>query len=87
MGELSTEDRSAVQRARRLVRFLTQPFVVTAQFTGEKGVSVSIEDTLTGCEAILRGDTDSWDEASLYMVGTLGDARRKQEQSAKGKPG
>jgi F-type H+-transporting ATPase subunit beta len=87
MGELSTEDRSAVQRARRLVRFLTQPFVVTAQFTGEKGVSVSIEDTLTGCEAILRGDTDSWDEASLYMVGTLEDARRKQEQSAKGKPG
>jgi F-type H+-transporting ATPase subunit beta len=78
MGELSTEDRSAVQRARRLVRFLTQPFVVTAQFTGEKGVSVSIEDTLTGCEAILRGDTDSWDEASLYMVGTLEDAGRKQ---------
>jgi F-type H+/Na+-transporting ATPase subunit beta len=87
MGELSTEDRSAVQRARRLVRFLTQPFAVTAQFTGEKGVSVSIEDTLTGCEAILRGDTDTWDEASLYMVGTFEDARRKQERSLKGNPG
>jgi len=87
MGELSTEDRSAVQRARRLVRFLTQPFVVTAQFTGETGVSVSIEDTLLGCEAILRGDTDAWDESSLYMVGTIEDARRKQEQAAKGKPG
>jgi F-type H+-transporting ATPase subunit beta len=69
------------------VRFLTQPFVVTAQFTGETGVSVSIEDTLLGCEAILRGDTDAWDESSLYMVGTIEDARRKQEQAAKGKPG
>ena len=87
MGELSTEDRSAVQRARRLVRFLTQPFVVTAQFTGETGASVSIEDTLLGCEAILRGDTDAWDESSLYMVGTIEDARRKQEQAAKGNPG
>jgi F-type H+/Na+-transporting ATPase subunit beta len=87
MGELSAEDRSTVQRARRLVHFLTQPFAVTEQFTGEKGVSVSVEDTLTGCEAILRGDTDTWDEASLYMVGTLEDARRKQAQTAKGKPG
>jgi F-type H+-transporting ATPase subunit beta len=44
---------------------------------------VPIEDTLTGCEAILRGDTDAWDEASLYMIGTLEDARRKQERAAK----
>jgi F-type H+-transporting ATPase subunit beta len=86
MGELSSQDRMAVQRARRLVRFLTQPFAVTAQFTGEAGVSVSIEDTLTGCEAIMRGDTDAWDEASLYMIGTLEDARRKQEQAATGGP-
>jgi len=85
MGELSTEDRSAVQRARRLVRFLTQPFAVTAQFTGEAGVSVSIEDTLAGCEAILAGDTDTWEEASLYMVGTLEDARGKQQKTTKGK--
>ena len=80
MGELSTEDRSAVQRARRLVRFLTQPFAVTAQFTGEPGASVSMDDTLAGCEAILRGETDAWDESSLYMVGTIEDARRKQEK-------
>jgi F-type H+-transporting ATPase subunit beta len=86
MGELSTEDRQAVTRARRLVRFLTQPFAVTAQFTGKAGVSVSIEDTLSGCEAILGGDTDSWDESSLYMVGTLEDARRKQQEATKGKP-
>jgi F-type H+-transporting ATPase subunit beta len=84
MGELSSEDRLAVQRARRLVRFLTQPFAVTAQFTGEAGVSVSMEDTLSGCEAILRGDTDRWDESSLYMIGTFDDAHRK-EQAAKGK--
>jgi F-type H+-transporting ATPase subunit beta len=83
MGELSSQDRLSVQRARRLVRFLTQPFAVTAQFTGEAGVSVPIEDTLTGCEAILRGDTDEWDEASLYMIGTLEDARRKQDRAAK----
>ena len=84
MGELSSEDRLAVQRARRLVRFLTQPFAVTAQFTGEAGVSMSIEDTLAGCEAILRGEADTWDESSLYMIGTIEDARRK-EQAAKGK--
>jgi F-type H+/Na+-transporting ATPase subunit beta len=84
MGELSSEDRLAVQRARRLMRFLTQPFAVTAQFTGEAGVSVSIEDTLAGCEAILGGGADTWDESSLYMIGTLDDARRK-EQAAKSK--
>jgi F-type H+-transporting ATPase subunit beta len=78
MGELSSEDRQAVTRARRLVRFLTQPFAMTAQFTGEAGVMVSIEDTLAGCEAILAGETDAWEEGSLYMVGTLEDARRKQ---------
>jgi F-type H+-transporting ATPase subunit beta len=85
MGELSSEDRQAVTRARRLVRFLTQPFAVTAQFTGEAGASVSIEDTLAGCEAILAGETDTWDEASLYMVGTLEDARHKQDKATKGK--
>jgi F-type H+/Na+-transporting ATPase subunit beta len=83
MGELSSQDREAVRRARRLERFLTQPFAVTAQFTGEQGVSVAIEDTLTGCEAILSGDTDAWDEASLYMIGTIEDAKRKQAQSQK----
>jgi len=77
--ELSAADRQAVGRARRLIRFLTQPFAVTAQFTGRAGASVSIEDTLKGCEAILGGETDDWEEAALYMVGTLDDARAKQE--------
>lgn len=73
--ELGPADRKAVGRARRLIRFLTQPFAVTSQFTGRKGVSVSLEDTLAGCRAILAGETDSWSEDSLYMVGTLEDAR------------
>jgi F-type H+-transporting ATPase subunit beta len=82
MDELSRDDRRAVQRARRLVRFLTQPFAVTAQFTGEAGASVPLEDTLHGCEAILAGETDDWDEASLYMIGTLADAQAKQKGRA-----
>jgi F-type H+-transporting ATPase subunit beta len=79
--ELSAADRTAVQRARRLIRFLTQPFAVTSQFTGRQGVSVSLEDTLVGCRAILAGETDNWAEKSLYMVGTIEDARMKERAS------
>ena len=75
--ELSASDRQAVGRARRLIRFLTQPFVVTSQFTGRPGVSVSLDDTLDGAEAILNGAADAWDESALYMVGTLEDASNK----------
>jgi F-type H+-transporting ATPase subunit beta len=75
MDELSADDRRAVRRARRLIRFLTQPFAVTGQFTGHAGVSVTIEDTLAGCEAVLGGKTDDWDEAQLYMIGALADAK------------
>jgi F-type H+-transporting ATPase subunit beta len=77
MDELSADDRRAVQRARRVIRFLTQPFAVTSQFTGHEGASVGIEDTLAGCEAILAGKTDDWDEQQLYMIGTLQDAEAK----------
>lgn len=77
--ELSANDRQAVSRARRLIRFLTQPFGVTAQFTGRAGASVTLEDTLAGCEAILNGAADDWAEDSLYMIGTIGDARAKEE--------
>ena len=76
--KLSAAVRKAVGRARRLVRFLTQPFAVTEQFTGHAGVSVTIEDTLEGCEAILGGETDDWEESSFYMVGTLDDVRAKE---------
>jgi F-type H+-transporting ATPase subunit beta len=78
IDELSTADRLAVRRARRLVRFLTQPFLVTSQFTGRPGTTISLDETLRGCEAILAGETDNWAESSLYMVGTLDDARDKE---------
>jgi F-type H+/Na+-transporting ATPase subunit beta len=76
--ELSAGDRLIVRRARRLQRFLSQPFVVTEAFTGTPGCSVSRADTLAGCRAILDGETDDWAESSLYMVGTLADARAKE---------
>jgi F-type H+-transporting ATPase subunit beta len=79
LEELSVNDRKTVGRARRLIRFLTQPFAVTSQFTGHEGVSVDLADTLEGCEAILGGETDDWEESSFYMVGTLDDARRKEK--------
>ncbi|MGB8624093.1 MAG: F0F1 ATP synthase subunit beta, partial [Paracoccaceae bacterium] len=83
--ELGAEDRRIVGRARRLQRFLTQPFMVTEAFTGQKGVSVPVEDTIAGCRAILDGECDDWNEASLYMTGTLEDARRKEEAGSEKK--
>ncbi|MGI3166066.1 F0F1 ATP synthase subunit beta [Pseudooceanicola sp. 200-1SW] len=77
--ELGREDRHIVDRARRLQRFLTQPFSVTEAFTGMAGRSVALEDTIAGCRAILAGEADDWDEASLYMVGTFEEARAKEE--------
>jgi len=79
--ELGAADRTAVRRARRLIRFLTQPFAVTSQFTGLEGMSVSLEETLRGCRAIMDGEADDWMESSLYMVGTLDDARLKEQAS------
>ena len=81
LEELSTDDRQAVSRARRLIRFLTQPFEVTAQFSGIPGVTVSVEDTLKGCKAIIEGETDDWPEDAFYMVGTLEDAKAKMERN------
>jgi F-type H+-transporting ATPase subunit beta len=77
--ELGVEDRRIVGRARRLQRFLTQPFMVTEAFTGMPGRSVALADTLTGCRAILAGECDDWQESSLYMVGTLDEARAKEQ--------
>jgi len=76
--ELSAEDRLVVGRARRLQRFLTQPFLVTEPFTGFEGKSVPIEETLKGCGAILNGDGDKYREASFYMIGTFEDARARE---------
>ena len=76
--ELGAQDRLQVARARRLLRFLTQPFTVTEAFTGTGGRSVKLADTLEGCRTILDGAADEWAESSLYMVGTIEEARQKE---------
>lgn len=83
--ELGGADRLIVRRARRLQRFLSQPFMVTEAFTGTPGRSVSRADTLAGCRAILDGEADDWAEGSLYMIGTIDEARRKESTTPKGK--
>ena len=75
--ELGAEDRLSVGRARRLQRFLTQPFVVTEAFTGKPGRSVKLSDTITGCETILAGKTDNWPEEAFFMAGTLDEVRER----------
>ena len=82
--ELSAEDRRAVGRARRLQRFLSQPFAVTEAFTGKPGRVVPLAKTLEGCRAILAGETDRWSEASLYMAGDIDEARARESQPARG---
>ena len=79
--ELGAGDRLIVKRARRLQRFLSQPFVVTEAFTGTPGRSVPRAETTAGCEAILNGEADDWAERSLYMVGNLEEALQKEAAS------
>ncbi len=86
MEELSAADRTAVGRARRLIRFLTQPFAVTAQFTGQPGVSVPLAETLAGCRAVMDGAADGWPESALYMIGTLDQAQARAEAMKKKAP-
>jgi F-type H+-transporting ATPase subunit beta len=71
LAELSPMDRRIVGRARRLQRYLSQPFHVTAGHTGVEGVSVPLERTLSDCEAFLRGDHDATPEADCYMRGAM----------------
>jgi F-type H+-transporting ATPase subunit beta len=71
MEELSQADRRTVNRARRLERFLTQPFFVTEQFTGKEGKMVSLDDALEGCERILNDEFYDRPEKSLYMIGKI----------------
>ena len=75
LEQLSPEDRNVVVRARRLERFLTQPFFTTEQFTGLKGKLVSLEDALDGCERILRDEFKDYPESALYMIGAIGEAK------------
>lgn len=77
MDELSDEDKQIVNRARRVQRFLSQPFTVAEQFTGLKGVMVSIEDTIKGFNMILDGEVDDLPEQAFMNVGTIEDAIEK----------
>jgi len=86
MEELSAADRATVRRARRLLRFLTQPFLVTRAFTGKEGRSVDIADTLAGCRAILDGEGDEWRESDFYMAGGFDEVRERQRQGGKVSP-
>jgi F-type H+-transporting ATPase subunit beta len=76
MEQLSPEDRSVVGRARRLERFLTQPFFATEQYTGIKGKQVSLKDSIDGCERILRDEFKDYPESALYMIGAIGEAKK-----------
>ncbi|MBP1615470.1 MAG: atpD [Bacteroidetes bacterium] len=80
MEELSDEDRLTVNRARRVQRFLSQPFTVAEQFTGLQGVMVSIEDTIKGFKMILDGEVDYLPESAFLNVGTIEDAIEKGKQ-------
>ncbi|WP_373499916.1 F0F1 ATP synthase subunit beta [Desulfococcus sp.] len=75
LEELSREDRRIVSRARRLERFLTQPFFTTGQFTGLQGRMVDIEDTVSGCSRILNDEFSEFPEQSMYMIGSIEEAR------------
>ncbi|MBO9640730.1 MAG: F0F1 ATP synthase subunit beta, partial [Siphonobacter aquaeclarae] len=80
LDELSEEDKQTVARARRVQRFLSQPFHVAEQFTGLKGVFVSIEETIKGFNKIMEGEYDHLPEAAFNLVGTIEDAVSKGEK-------
>jgi F-type H+-transporting ATPase subunit beta len=83
LEQLSPEDRNVVARARRLERFLTQPFFTTEQFSGLKGQLVSRKEALDGCDRILRDEFKDYPEHALYMIGRIEDAKQKAKA---GKP-
>jgi F-type H+-transporting ATPase subunit beta len=82
MDELSEEDKLVVARARKIQRFLSQPFHVAEVFTGTPGVLVKLEDTIKGFKEIVQGKCDDMPEAAFYMVGTIDEARAKARKMA-----
>jgi F-type H+-transporting ATPase subunit beta len=89
LEQLASEDRNVVARARRLERFLTQPFFTTEQFTNLKGRLVSLSDALDGCERILHDEFKDDPESALYMIGPIDEARKKarsDKPAAKAEP-
>ncbi len=83
MEELSEEDKLVVHRARRIQRFLSQPFFVAEQFTGLQGQLVPIEETIKGFNRILSGELDKYPEAAFNLVGTIEQAIEKGEKLLK----
>ncbi|MBL4693602.1 MAG: F0F1 ATP synthase subunit beta, partial [Magnetovibrio sp.] len=82
MDELSEEDKLTVARARKIQRFLSQPFHVAEIFTGTPGKLVSLEDTIKGFKGIINGDYDHLPEAAFYMVGGIEEAIEKAKKMA-----
>ena len=86
LEQLSQEDRNLVARARRLERFLTQPFFTTEQFTGLDGKLVRLDAALDGCERILLDEFKDYPESSLYMIGEIDEAKAKRKSQPQPKP-
>jgi F-type H+-transporting ATPase subunit beta len=82
LEQLSAEDRKVVARARRLERFLTQPFFATEKFSGIPGKLVSLKDSLDGCERILNDEFNDLPESALFQIGAIGEARQNGASSA-----
>lgn len=83
MDELSEEDKITVARARKIQRFLSQPFQVAEVFTGQAGKFVPLKDTISGFKAILDGEYDHLPEIAFYMVGPIEEVIEKAEKLAK----
>src|SRR5271165_2045754 len=86
MEQLSPDDRNVVGRARRLERFLTQPFFATEQFSGIKGKDVSLKDTIDGCERILSDEFKDYPESAFYMIGSIDEAKEKAKAATPASP-
>jgi F-type H+-transporting ATPase subunit beta len=86
LEQLSPQDRNVVARARRLERFLTQPFFTTEQFTGLAGKLVGLDDALDGCERILRDEFKDYPESALYMIGAVDEAKDKAKSEVRRNP-
>jgi len=81
MDELSEDDKNVVERARKIEKFLSQPFFVAEVFTGAPGKYVSLEDTIKGFKGILAGEFDHLPESAFYMVGSMEEAIAKAEKA------
>ena len=85
LEQLSDDDRNVVNRARRLEKFLTQPFFATEQFSGIKGKEVSLKDALDGCERILKDEFKDFPESAFYMIGSIDEAKKTKDSENENK--